>query len=230
MRYVISDIHGEYDLFVALLKKINFTQSDTIFICGDIIDKGNNSIKLARMISQMSNAKCILGNHEYDFLKYYWGLMRNSPSDFDAVLAQLQQYFHDDIDMLNWELVDWLESLPFYIEEDDFICVHAGVPLDKDGRIVPLEKVTPEQLVYDREFKEPSVQVKGGKCVFFGHTPTSYLEKSDGKIVAYLRPQHNGSSIDDYYKVHLDLGTWMSGMLGCFCIETCKCIYVTKKD
>ena len=215
---------------MALLDKINFTPGDTLFICGDIIDKGKNSIKLAKLISQMPNAKCIAGNHEYDFLKYYWGLMRNSPSDFDAVLRQLQQYFPDDGDMLSWELVDWFETLPFYIEEDDFICVHAGVPLDNDGRIVPLEKATPEQLVYDREFKERDVEVKGGKCVFFGHTPTSYLTQGDGKILAYLRPQQKGNSIYDYYKVHLDLGSWMSGTLGCFCIETCECIYVTVKN
>ena len=39
MRYVVSDIHGNYDLFVKLLRKINFSKSDTMFVCGDVIDK-----------------------------------------------------------------------------------------------------------------------------------------------------------------------------------------------
>lgn len=227
MRYVIADIHGEYELFLQLLDKIKLTTDDTLFVCGDVIDKGQHSIRLAKLLCQMPNVKCVLGNHEYDFLKYYWAIMRDSPSDFDAVLKQLQEYFPDDGESLDWELVDWLESLPFYIEEDEFICVHAGVPLDK-GRIIPLEKALPEQLVYDRVFKEPNVVVNDDKCIFFGHTPTSYFAQCDGKIIAYLRPQRKGDRIADYYKVHLDLGTWMSGRLGCFCIDTCKCIYVKK--
>lgn len=230
MRYIISDIHGEYELFLELLDKIKFSTQDTLFVCGDIIEKGKNSIKLASFISHMPNAKCIAGNHEYAFLKYYWGLMQSSPSDFNGALKKLQEYFPDDGNLLNWELVDWFESLPFYIEEEDSICVHAGVPLDRNRRMLPLGKAIPEQLVYDRTFKDPSVEVQGGKCVFFGHTPTNYLTNGDIKILAYLRTDGRGDKVSDYYKVHLDLGTCMSGVLGCFCIESCECFYVKKRE
>ncbi len=40
MLYVCSDIHGEYDLFVKMLQRINFSSMDEMIICGDIIDKG----------------------------------------------------------------------------------------------------------------------------------------------------------------------------------------------
>ena len=30
MTYVISDIHGEYDLFIKLLEKIKFSNSETV--------------------------------------------------------------------------------------------------------------------------------------------------------------------------------------------------------
>lgn len=226
MRYIISDIHGEYDLFIQLLNSIEFTSEDTLFVCGDIIEKGKHSIKLAKLISKMSNVKCIAGNHEYTFLKYYRGIMRDSPSDFNAVLRELQKYFPDDGELLDWELVDWFESLPFYIEENDFICTHAGVPLDHEGRILPLANATPEQLVYDRKFKDRNTVVTDSRCVFFGHTPTSALTNEESRILAYLRPKKRGDCISDFYKVHLDLGTWLSGKLGCFCIETCKCYYV----
>ena len=36
MTYFVSDIHGEYELFCALLKKIHFSESDTMYVCGDI--------------------------------------------------------------------------------------------------------------------------------------------------------------------------------------------------
>lgn len=227
MRYVISDIHGEYELFEQLLEKICFSDGDVLYVCGDIIEKGDSSIRLANRIFKMHNAKCIIGNHEYAFLKNYHALMKRAESDYDAVLKELQDYFSDDGQLLDWELVDWFDALPYYIEEDDFVCVHAGVPLDGEGRMLPLEKALPEQLVYDRTFKELNVKVTSGKCVFFGHTPTSYI-CGESIILPYLRPQKSGDCISDYYKVHLDLGTWMSGTLGCFCIETCECIYVKK--
>ena len=225
MTYVVSDIHGEYELFLGLLEKINFTPCDTIYICGDIIDKGNNSIKLLQYISDMPNAKCIIGNHEYAFLKYYWALMRECNDDFESVLQRLNAYFGGENEKLTWEIIDWLEALPFYIEEKDFICVHAGVPLNENGNILPLEIAMPEELLYDRKFKEPSVLPKGEKCVFFGHTPTCYIT-NENKILTYCKEGKKGDKVSDYHKVHLDMGTWITGMIGAFCIESCETIYV----
>ena len=50
MLYCISDIHGELDLFIKLLKKINFNKNDQLIILGDIIDKGTKSIELSELI------------------------------------------------------------------------------------------------------------------------------------------------------------------------------------
>lgn len=227
MTYCVSDIHGEYDLFLKLLDKIGFSDGDRLIICGDIIEKGRDSIKLAKYVFGMPNVKCIAGNHEYAFLTYYWELMKGSPTDFDGLLKKLQNYFPYDGRLLDWETVDSFESLPYYIEEQDFICVHAGVPLD-NGCILPPEKATCEQLVYDRTFKDGNVLPKDGKCVLFGHTPTNYICGED-KILAYKRQGCVGDKISDYCKIHLDTGTWLNGVLGCFCIDNCKDYYVTKR-
>lgn len=227
MRYVISDIHGEYDLFFRLLRKIGFSPRDTLYVCGDIIEKGDCSVKLAKLISRMPNVRCIAGNHEHMFLKYYWGIMQSSPRDYGEVLRRLRAYFPNDGDLLDWELVDWFEALPFFIEEDKFVCVHAGLPLGAEG-LLPPESATPEQLVYDRNFKDPQLRAQYKKCVFFGHTPTNCFPGCAGKILTYLREGRTGRDISDYYKIHLDLGTPMTGVLGCFCIETCECIYVER--
>lgn len=230
MTYIISDIHGEYELFMRLLDSIKFSDSDALISCGDIIDKGQDSVRLLNFIANMSNARCINGNHEYDFLKYYWSLMRQSPSDFDYALKKLQEYFPCDGQLLGWDIIDWIESRPYFIEEKDYICVHAGAPLDNNGRILPLEKASTEQLVYDRAFKEPNLEIRDSKCVFFGHTPTSYLTGGESKILVYKRQGENGNKITNYYKVHLDLGTWLSDTVGVFCVETLQCIYYKNKD
>lgn len=229
MVYCISDIHGEYRLFRELLDKIRFSDSDKIIICGDAVDKGEQSIKLARFIFGMPNAVYLAGNHEYDFLKFYRAEMRSSPSDFDYVLNKLQNYFQGDGHLLDWETVDNFENLSFYLEEQDYICVHAGVPLDVHSRILPVEKASCEQLVYDRVFKNPDVIPKEGKCVLFGHTPSSYIS-DENKIIRYMRKDtaKGGKRISDYCKIHLDTGTYLSGVLGCFCIDNCEEYYVKK--
>ena len=37
MRYIVSDVHGEYELFVRLLEHISFSEEDEMYICGDVI-------------------------------------------------------------------------------------------------------------------------------------------------------------------------------------------------
>ena len=228
MKYVISDIHGEYELFRSLLNSVNFSNKDTLYICGDIIDKGPESIRLAKYISKLKNVRCIIGNHELAFLKYYHSILEASPEDFDEVLKKLQAYFPDDSDLLDWDLIDWFDSLPAYIEEDEFICVHAGILIDESGCLLQLSQVSVEQLVHDRRFKEPNVIHRSPKCVFFGHTQTDCI-CGESKILGYRR--NSGETlkkIKDYYKIHLDTGAWSNGVLGCFCIDTLKAIYVKK--
>ena len=226
MTYILSDIHGEYELFCRLMEKVKFSDGDTLISCGDMIEKGKHSVLLAKLLFSMKNAVLLAGNHEYDFLKYYWSLMRQT-DDYDFVLRKLKECFPDDGELLDWETVDRIEALPYYYETAAYICVHAGVPLDREGRILPLKDASPEQLVYDRIFKEPNIFPKEGKCVFFGHTTSMSLGYGT-QITRFLREGAHGDRVSDFYKIHLDTGTWMSGVLGCFRVEDCRSFYVGK--
>lgn len=223
MTYFISDIHGEHELFLRLLDRIKFSNSDKLIVLGDMIDKGSDSILVLKEIYSLENARCILGNHEYDFLKYYRAQMKEATSDFDLVLNKLQRYFPNERESLTWELLDWLDELPSYIISENFIGVHAGVPLETNGTIKPLDEASTEQLVYDRNFKDPNTIVNDSRTVLYGHTPTSYLNGT-GEIIAY--PKKSG---DGYSRVHLDTGVYLTGMLGCFCFDIGKCFYVKKQ-
>ena len=229
MNYIISDIHGEYDLFIKLLNKINFNNNDKMIICGDIFDKGNDSIKLLNYIKEQKNIIFIIGNHEYEFLKYYDSVMKEVEDNFDQneVLTKINDYFLDD-NKIDFEGINWLEDCPYYYETKDYICVHAGVQLNDKNEVIDLAQNDFRILVYDRKFKEPNLIVRNSKCVFYGHTPVSFLN-NEYKILTYSKEQANiTKTIKDYYKIHLDCGTYLSGILGCFCVETCECIYVKK--
>ena len=231
MTYFTSDIHGEYYLFCELLKAIGFSERDEMYICGDIIDKGKHSVRLAKLIFSMPNIHVIKGNHEYYFLMYYDSLMKTATDDYEEVLNKLRGYFpEEDGKLLDWETVDRLEALPDYVEKDDFICVHAGIPIDDDGKLLPLESVFIGSLLNDRHFKDADFVHTSPKCVFFGHTTTDCV-CDENRILAYTRQKHYDRklSINDFYKIHLDTGANINGVLGCFCMETLKAIYVKKR-
>ncbi len=80
---------------------------------------------------------------------------------------------------------------------------------------------------YDRSFKGSTVIPLTNKCIFFGHTPTSYIS-NESKIIKYKWDTSSSNTIRDYYKIHLDLGVWLHGVLGCFCVDTCEEFYIDK--
>ena len=129
--------------------------------------------------------------------------------------------------MLTWEIVDYLEGLPSFIETDDFILVHSGLPIDEQNCVLSPKGVSAERLVYDRLFNEPYVLPKTDKCILFGHTPTVYI-CDEPKILKYKRPEALNNGIKDYIKIHLDVGTWINGTMGCICIDTLNEYYVSK--
>lgn len=227
MEYCISDIHGYYDLFCRLLDKIKFGGGDTLYVLGDMVDKGPDGVRLAKLLFSMPNAYCIAGNHEYDFLKYYQALMKQT-EDYDLVLQKLRNYFTDG-KLLDWDTVDRFDSLPFYTETESFICVHAGVPI-KDGKLLPLSHATCNQLVYDRSFKDKDVLPQNGKCVLYGHTPVRCLTGRDEILLYPRKAEAQGSpNIADYCKIHLDTGVPVSGILGCLAVDNCQAFYVSAR-
>ena len=62
--YVVSDIHGEYQMFLSLLKIIGFSEQDELFVVGDFLDRGPEPIKLTLDLMGRENVWPILGNHE----------------------------------------------------------------------------------------------------------------------------------------------------------------------
>ena len=66
--YVMSDFHGRHDLFMAMLDKIGFSESDTLYILGDIADRGPSGIETYLYIMEKKNIFLIAGNHELLFL------------------------------------------------------------------------------------------------------------------------------------------------------------------
>ncbi len=64
MTYVISDIHGHYSRYQAMLKQIRFGNEDMLYVLGDMIDRGPDGVKVLLDLMARPNVTPILGNHE----------------------------------------------------------------------------------------------------------------------------------------------------------------------
>ncbi len=66
--YAVSDLHGQYLVFLKGLKKIGFSEDDRLYFMGDAVDRGPDGIKILQLIKDHENMDLIMGNHEFMML------------------------------------------------------------------------------------------------------------------------------------------------------------------
>ncbi len=66
--YAVSDIHGQYEVFLKGLSEIGFSDGDFLWCLGDVIDRGPDGIKMLQYIKTHENMDLLIGNHEFMFL------------------------------------------------------------------------------------------------------------------------------------------------------------------
>lgn len=72
MIYVCSDIHGHYDMYLRMLDLINFSDDDTLYIIGDVIDRGPYPVPLLLDVLKRKNVILMMGNHEHMMVQGMW--------------------------------------------------------------------------------------------------------------------------------------------------------------
>lgn len=232
---VISDIHGKLDMLNALLEKAAYNpKKDRLYLLGDYIDRGPNSkATLDRVMKLVAEGAIALkGNHEDMMCKSLIdGIERNwrNWTGRNGGDKTLESYgfnresflFREDEPFVKPELhskelarhLKFIQNLPYYIEEDNIIFIHAGV---KPG--VELADTDPYELLWIRE--EFHHNYSGVKTVIFGHTPTKGLhaDKTDNSIY------HGDNRI-----IGIDGGAVFGGQLNCLVLPDMKELFVKAK-
>lgn len=121
--YAIGDIQGCLDPLRALLEKCSFnTDHDRLWIAGDLVNRGPDSLATLRFLySIREHIDIVLGNHDLHLLAVAAGFKKPTPSDtLNAVLEA-----PDCADLLNW-----LRAQPLVHHDAslNFTMVHAGIP------------------------------------------------------------------------------------------------------
>ena len=116
--FIVGDIHGCFEEFLALLKKINYDPTvHRLILVGDILNRGPFSFQILKWV-QKRGIEMVRGNHEQAFIE---GVSQNLR--LNRVFKKLQKDMKGSLN--KW--IDWLSKLPFYIEEKDFLVVHGGL-------------------------------------------------------------------------------------------------------
>ena len=200
MIYVTSDIHGyPLEKFRKMLESVNFSADDFLYVLGDVIDRGDDGIKILRWLMLQPNAQLILGNHEAMMLASRFifdeitekSIKDLTGSKLDAYSNWIANGGQKTVDSLKIMRGIELEYIFEYLEEAplietvsvngrDFILTHSGLGnFRKDKK---LNEYTPHELLWNR----PDINTKyfDGVTAVFGHTPTvCYGEEYKGKAV-----------------------------------------------
>ena len=65
MIYAVSDLHGCYDKYIKLLERLKMTSNDSLYILGDIVDRGSDGMKILLDLIKRKNVFSCRGNHDH---------------------------------------------------------------------------------------------------------------------------------------------------------------------
>lgn len=142
--FAISDIHSFFTVFHTELKNKGFEENNPdqlLVVCGDLFDRGPETLKLIDYISSLSNVVLVRGNHE-DLMETMWE--RGYPKSHDISNGTLRTandilYEHDSkclvdepMTLIKEVLSPIFNRMVDYFETENFIFVHGWIPMKYD--------------------------------------------------------------------------------------------------
>lgn len=232
MIYCVSDIHGEYDKFMRLLEKIHFSDSDVLYVLGDVFDRGPHPIQVLFEMMKHPNIIPIVGNHELMGITVLKFLMKeiteeNIGSIDDRMVQSIINWqmngsdtttdeFHKLSLEKRQEVMKYLGEFSAYEEvsagNKDFLLVHAG--LSNFSKRRSLDDYTLNELVWGRTDYE--MKYFDDVFVVSGHTPTQNIKQNPRLGYIYRANNH----------IAIDCGACFGGRLAAICLDTDEEFYV----
>lgn len=164
---VVGDIHGCYDELEDLLEAVNFGDKDRLISVGDLITKGPKSREVLERFMTEPRFSSVIGNHDLAIRRRWNGeKFKLKPS---------QKATHKALKKEKDRFLPFLNALPFMIDLETHLVVHAGIRPD-----VALHSQTTEDLTElrslgpDRTARDGTPwysEYSGEKVVLFGHWP-----------------------------------------------------------
>jgi len=232
MTYVMSDIHGQYEKYKKMLETIDFSDDDTLYILGDVLDRGDQPVKLLYDMSMRPNVIPLMGNHEH-MAEYILSRLnveiteQSLETNWNAdIVRAVSEWYENggyptskEFSRLSLDdreyILDYLREFSFYDEitvgENTFVLVHGGLPEFEPEKA--LEDYHPILALYTKT--DYGKTYYPDKYLVTGHVPTfSFAPDHNGKI--YRKNRH----------IAVDCGVCHGKNLGCIRLEDFKEFYV----
>ena len=182
-RFAIGDIHGCLKTFIKLVEDgIKLTPDDILYPVGDFIDRGPDSKGVLDYVAELMKKgfqiKSVRGNHEEMLLESI-----ADPGDimswiYNGADPTLQSFGLDPgilltsstIHKIPQKYISQIENLPYFIELDDYLIVHAGFNFYMDDPFVDNHT-----MIWSRETMYDPVKARFRRIIH-GHTPISVDE------------------------------------------------------
>lgn len=183
--WVIPDIHGCAKTLRALIEDlIQPSKHDWIYFLGDYIDRGPSSKEVVDYVMYLQkeeyNIRTLMGNHEDYLIKSFedelnlksiMGIKQSNKKKkewlFHGGKDTMKSFGLTDLKDFPKDYLEWMKSLEYYIELDNFYLVHAGFNFtiknpfdDKDS------------MLWIREYDIDKKKI-GNKRIVHGHVPVS---------------------------------------------------------
>lgn len=227
MIYVMSDLHGCFDRYRAMLDKINFNAEDTLYILGDVVDRGEDGIKIILDMMSRPNVIPVIGNHEYMAYKVLKSLKTEVKEDnYESLsgdyflwmqdggrptLEAFLRLSEDD----RARVLEYIGEFDLYDElvvgDNKFLLVHGGLGnFDK-------EKALDEYDIHDLIWERPDYDAVyfDDKFLVTGHTPTLMID-----------PNYAGKIYKKHNHIAIDCGAVFDIALGSVCLDTLEEFYI----
>lgn len=200
-KYVMSDIHGNWQMYTDILEQIdfeNFGNDDKLYIVGDVVDREKSSIKILKHIMEnRDKIEMIIGNHEFMMLtevdKFIedgrtinarenlynsnWCLRNSGDETFEELMRETEEK--------QLEILDFVRNLPYKIELEidarKFYLVH-GRPEDyidpKDDEVERARSLKYKPMEYQMVWGRFPVDAENESeaTLVFGHTCAKYYK------------------------------------------------------
>lgn len=210
-----------------LLNKINLRETDTLYILGDILDRGPNPIKVLLKLMKMPNVICLVGNHEIMALECLEFLNKKiTKESIEKVDLKTVE------NLITWQIsggkttieefyklkpktreyvIDFIKDFIVYeeltIDDNDYLLVHGGLgnySAEKD-----IEDYSLKELVWNRA--DYKIRYFEDVYVVTGHTPTQEIEENPNPGYIYWTNNH----------IAIDCGAYfLEGRLAAICLDT----------
>lgn len=220
MIFVMSDIHGCFAEYKLMLEKLPLAESDTLYILGDVLDRGKGGVGIINDIRSRKNIKLFRGNHEQLFLDMLKELTENPKetrsarfndwfySGGEATLNEFEKLTEEE----KSDFIDFLDSLPYFenitVNGEKYLLAHT-VP---EKRVLLAGKAKDSDFIYgEQDFHLCYYKTK---TIVTGHTPVKLIDKN-------CRGVWKGNN-----HIAIDCAVAFGGSLACVCLDTNEEFYV----